>query len=120
MFRSAAGPKPDASNTLQRLCNTERMLKRTARVGRIGIVAFPNFAHWPNRLHVTTGHMPVTRARHYQWRDTPNIRVGTYADFEVLAGKCGLQVTDGFGLQAGQVVLRWPNLRASVAVFKFE
>ena len=120
MFRSAAGPKPDASNTLQRLCNTERMLKRTARVGRIGIVAFPNFAHWPNRLHVTTGHMPVTRARHYQWRDTPNIREGTYADFEVLAGKCGLQVTDGFGLQAGQVVLRWPNLRASVAVFNFE
>jgi hypothetical protein len=38
----------------------------------------------------------------------------------VLAGKCGLQVTDGFGLQAGQVVLRWPNLRASVAVFNFE
>jgi hypothetical protein len=44
----------------------------------------------------------------------------TYADFEVLAGKCGLQVTAGFGLQAGQVVLRWPNLRASVAVFNFE
>ena len=37
-------------------------------------MVFPNFAHWPNRLHVTTGHMPVTRARHYQWRDTPNIR----------------------------------------------
>jgi hypothetical protein len=38
----------------------------------------------------------------------------------VLAGKCGLQVTNGFGLQAGQVVLPWLNLRASVAVFKFE
>ena len=107
-------------DTLQHLRNTERMLKETARVGRIGIVAFPNFAHWPNRLHVLTGRMPVTRTLPYQWYDTPNIRVGTFADFEVLAGKCGLQVTDGFGLQAGRVVRRWPNLRASVAVFRFE
>ena len=28
------------------------MLRETARVGRIGIVSFPNFAHWPNRLRV--------------------------------------------------------------------
>jgi uncharacterized protein YdiU (UPF0061 family) len=49
-----------------------------------------------------------------------HIRVGTFADFEVLAGKCGLRVTAGFGLQVGQVVRRWPNLRASVAVFRFE
>jgi len=107
-------------DTLQHLKNTERMLRETARVGRIGIVAFPNFAHWPNRLHVLTGRMPVTRALPYQWYDTPNIRVGTFADFEVLAGTCGLQVTDRFGLQAGQVVRRWPNLLASVAVFRFE
>ena len=106
-------------DTLQHLRNTERMLKETARVGRIGIVAFPNFAHWPNRLRVLTGRMPVTRALPYQWYDTPNIRVGTFADFEVLAGKCGLVVTDRFGLQAGRVVRRWPNLRASVAVFRF-
>jgi methionine biosynthesis protein MetW len=70
---SVVEPKPDASNTLQRLCNTERMFKETTRVGRIGIVAFPDFAHWPNRLHVTTGRMPVTRARHCQWYDTPNL-----------------------------------------------
>jgi methionine biosynthesis protein MetW len=107
-------------DTLQHLRNTERMLRETARVGRIGIVAFPNFAHWPNRLHVMTGRMPVTRALPYQWYDTPNIRVGTFADFEVLAGKCGLQVSDSFGLQAGRVVRRWPNLMASVAVFRFE
>ncbi|MDO9091302.1 MAG: methionine biosynthesis protein MetW [Rubrivivax sp.] len=107
-------------DTLQHLRNTERMLRETARVGRIGVVTFPNFAHWPNRLHVLTGRMPVTRALPYQWHDTPNIRVGTFADFEVLAGACGLQVTDSFGLQAGRVVRRWPNLLASVAVFRFE
>jgi methionine biosynthesis protein MetW len=107
-------------DTLQHLRNTERMLRETARVGRIGIVSFPNFAHWPNRLHVLGGRMPVTKVLPYQWYDTPNIRVGTLADFEVLAGKTGLKVTDRFGLHDGRVVRHWPNLRASVAVFRFE
>ena len=106
--------------TLQHLRNTEKMLRETARVGRIGIVSFPNFAHWPNRLHVLTGRMPVTRTLPYQWFDTPNIRVTTFNDFEVLARRCGLAIGEGFGLQAGQVVRQWPNLMASVAVFKFE
>ena len=106
--------------TLQHLRNTENMLRETARVGRLGIVSFPNFAHWPNRLSVVRGRMPVTRALPYEWYDTPNIRVGTYADFEILARKNQLDIIDSFGLQGGQVVRRWPNLRASVAVFKFE
>jgi methionine biosynthesis protein MetW len=107
-------------DTLQHLRNTERMLRETARVGRIGIVSFPNFAHWPNRLHVLAGRMPVTRTLPFEWYDTPNIRVGTFADFELLARRCGLAVTDSFGLQRGEVVRRWPNLLASVAVFRFE
>lgn len=106
--------------TLQHLRNAEHMLRETARVGRIGIVSFPNFAHWPNRLAVLRGRMPVTKALPYEWYDTPNIRVGTYADFEVLAGKNGLSIIDSFGLQAGEVVRQWPNLMASVALFKFE
>ncbi|MFT3953908.1 MAG: methionine biosynthesis protein MetW [Piscinibacter sp.] len=106
--------------TLQHLRNTEKMLRETARVGRIGIVSFPNFAHWPNRLRVATGRMPVTKALPYEWYDTPNIRVGTYADFEVLARKDGLRILDSFGIQDGEAVRQWPNLLASVAVFKFE
>jgi methionine biosynthesis protein MetW len=107
-------------DTLQHLRNAEAMLRETARVGRIGILSFPNFAHWPNRLQVLKGRMPVTRVLPYQWYDTPNIRVGTHADFGLLARKCGLTVTDSFGLRHGQVVRRWPNLLASVAVFRFE
>jgi methionine biosynthesis protein MetW len=107
-------------DTLQHLRNTESMLRETARVGRLGIVSFPNFAHWPNRVRVATGRMPVTKTLPYQWYDTPNIRVGTYADFEVLARRNGLRVLESFGLQDGRVLRSWPNLRASVAVFKFE
>jgi methionine biosynthesis protein MetW len=107
-------------DTLQHLRATERMLRETARVGRLGIVSFPNFAHWMNRVRVAGGRMPVTKALPYQWYDTPNIRVGTYADFEVLAGKEGLNVLDSFGIQKGRITRHWPNLLASVAVFKFE
>ena len=105
-------------DTLQHLRNAEVMLRETARVGRIGIIAFPNFAHWPNRLSVLRGRMPGTRRLPYQWYDTPNIRVGTFKDFEALARKNGLQVLDAFGLEEGRVVRWLPNARASTAVFK--
>lgn len=107
-------------DTLQNLRNTQALLKETARVGRTAIVSFPNFGHWASRLSVLRGRMPVTKALPYQWFDTPNIRVATFADFEVLARQCGLRVLESFGLHHGQVVHGWPNLMASTAVFKFE
>lgn len=107
-------------DTLQHLRNAETMLRETARVGRQGVVAFPNFAHWPNRLSILRGRMPVTRRLPYQWYDTPNIRVGTYADFEVLARKNDLQITESFGVQDDRVVRWWPNARASTAVFRLQ
>ena len=105
-------------DTLQHLRNAEVMLRETARVGRVGIVAFPNFAHWPNRFSVLQGRMPVTKRLPYQWYDTPNIRVGTHADLGTLARKSGLRVIDSFGLQDGEV-MRWlPNWRAGTSVYK--
>ncbi len=106
-------------DTLQHLKNAETMLQETARVGRTGIVAFPNFGHWPNRLAVLLGRMPVTKRLPYQWFDTPNIRVGTFADFETLAARNRLKLSDSFGLQDGRTVRTAPNLLAGTAVFKF-
>ncbi|MDZ7921380.1 methionine biosynthesis protein MetW [Rhodoferax sp.] len=105
-------------DTLQHLRNAETMLRETARVGRVGIVAFPNFAHWPNRLSILQGRMPVTKRLPYQWYDTPNIRVGTHADLAVLAQRNGLRVLDSFGLQDGRAVRFAPNLRAGTSVYK--
>lgn len=105
-------------DTLQHLRNAEVMLRETVRVGRLGIVAFPNFAHWPNRLSILRGRMPVTRRLPYQWYDTPNIRVGTHADLAVLAERNGLKVLDSFGLQDGRVVRTAPNLLAGTSVYK--
>ena len=107
-------------DTLQHLRNAEVMLRETARVGKSGIVAFPNFAHWPNRLSILRGRMPVTARLPYEWYDTPNIRVGTFADFEVLARRNKLRVLDAFGLEGRREVRHWANLMASTAVFRFE
>ncbi len=105
-------------DTLQHLRNAETMLRETVRVGKTGIVAFPNFAHWPNRLSVLLGRMPVTKRLPYEWYNTPNIRVGTFADFVTLAQKNQLQIEDAFGLE-GDALIRWgTNWRASTAVFK--
>jgi hypothetical protein len=38
----------------------------------------------------------------------------------VLLRKDGFEVLDGFGIQDGRAVRRFPNLMASVAVFKFQ
>ena len=107
-------------DTLQHLRNAEVMLRETARIGKQGVVAFPNFAHWPNRLSILQGRMPVTKRLPYQWYDTPNIRVGTFKDFEVLALKNKLRILDSFGLQNGEIKRFLPNALASTAVFHFE
>jgi methionine biosynthesis protein MetW len=107
-------------DTLQHLRNAEVMLRETVRVGRMGILAFPNFAHWPNRLSILMGRMPVTKRLPFQWYDTPNIRVGTFADFAQLALQNHLKIIDSFGLQEGQEVRSQPNLMAGTAVFKLQ
>jgi methionine biosynthesis protein MetW len=105
-------------DTLQNLRNTEIVLQETVRVGKSGVVAFPNFAHWPNRLSVLSGRMPVTRRLPYQWHDTPNIRVGTHADLLWLAITNQFNILDHFGVDNGRVIRWMPNLRASTSVLK--
>lgn len=107
-------------DTLQNLRNTEAMLRETVRVGRLGIISFPNFAHWPNRWSVLKGRMPVTKALPYQWYDTPNIRVSTMKDFRRLAEKNGLRILDSFGLNQDQEIRWLANARAPKAIFVVE
>ena len=107
-------------DTLQHLRNAETMLRETTRVGKLGVIAFPNFAHWPNRLSILRGRMPVSKRMPYEWYNTPNIRVGTHADFGVLAARNGLRVLDNFDLHEGEVVRWCPNLLASTAVYQVQ
>jgi methionine biosynthesis protein MetW len=117
MFADASFDVVLQIDTLQHLRNAEVMLRETVRVGRVGIIAFPNFAHWPNRLSILKGRMPVTKRLPYQWYDTPNIRVGTHADLADLALRSGLKVQDSFGLHNGRTVRFAPNLLAGTSVY---
>lgn len=105
-------------DTLQHLRNAEVMLRETARVGRTGVVAFPNFAHWPNRLSILQGRMPVTRRLPYQWYDTPNVRFFTIADFDALCEQEGILIRERLAFDEDKVIVEEPNFLASVALYR--
>ncbi len=106
-------------SALQMMKNVEGVLRDIARVGREAIVSFPNFAHWPHRLALLTGRMPVSESLPYAWYDTPNLRCATIRDFEELAAEVGLEVIECVALSDnGDPVSFLPNWRGSLAVFR--
>lgn len=110
------------SQTLQALSRPDQVLDEMLRVGREGIVAFPNFGHWRPRLHlITQGRMPVSELMPYEWFDTPNIHFCTVKDFEVLCKEKGFKIlhkelTDGVNRLSG-LFSAMPNLFASTAIY---
>ncbi len=116
MFADASFDVVLQIDSLQHLHNTQSVLQEATRVGKLAILALPNFAHWRNRISILMGHMPVTKRLPHQWHDTPNIRVGTHVDLKNLVIQSGLILQDSFGLHENQVVRFLPNLLASTAV----
>ena len=90
-------------------------------VGRTGIVAFPNFAHWPNRISIARGRMPVTRRLPYQWYDTPNIHLCSIDDFRALCRDMGVRIERAIVLDRASKPISLPpllvNLLGEQAVF---
>jgi methionine biosynthesis protein MetW len=107
------------SQTLQATRHTEALMKEIVRVGREGIISFPNFGHWKNRLQIMQGHMPVSKILPYQWYDTPNVHLCTLNDFELLCDHLGIRILGRHVMNEGGDVNLLPNLRGSVAVYRF-
>ncbi len=105
-------------SALQMMKNVEGVLREITRVGREAIVSFPNFAHWPHRLALVKGRMPVSKSLPYEWYDTPNLRFATIGDFAELANEVGLEVLECKALHDGKPVAFLPNWRGSLAVFR--
>ncbi len=119
MFADDAFDSVLCLSALQMMKNVEGVLRDIARVGREAIVSFPNFAHWPHRLALLGGRMPVSESLPYQWYDTPNLRCATIRDFSELADEVGLQVIECVALKDdGTPVAFLPNWRGSLAVFR--
>ncbi|HYC35881.1 MAG TPA: methionine biosynthesis protein MetW [Usitatibacter sp.] len=107
------------SQTLQAMWNVEGVMKEMLRVGREGIVTFPNFGYWRHRLDIFRGHMPVSKTLPHSWYDTPNIHLCTVKDFEDLCRKLGAEILDERVLHEGRQVRLMPNLFGSLGVFRF-
>ena len=81
------------SQTLQQVYAPDRLIRSILRIGRNGIVSFPNFSHWRIRLQLLlTGMAQVTSQLPYQWYDTPNIRVITIKDFILFSKQVGFMI----------------------------
>ncbi|BBP02682.1 methionine biosynthesis protein MetW [Sulfuriferula plumbiphila] len=119
VFESGSFDHVILSQTLQAMRHTEAILREMLRVGREGIVTFPNFGYWKNRLQVLRGNMPVSDDIPYQWYDTPNVHLCTMHDFEALCIKLGFHIRERVVMTAGTPVRFLPNLAGSLAVYRF-
>jgi len=108
------------SLTLQAVRNTEGIVLDMLRVGREGIVTFPNFGYWRHRLQVLGGHMPVTVNLPFQWYNTPNVHLCTIGDFEQFCRQHSIRILQRLVLSEGRRVVVMPNLLGSLAVYRFE
>ena len=111
------------SQTLQIMRNPALVLREMLRVGKRGIVTFPNFGYWRVRSDLTfRGRMPVSEAIPFSWYDTPNIHHTTLKDFRSFVSANGGAIEREIPLRAGEwrreisEAQWWPNLLADTVV----
>ena len=112
------------SQTLQQVYKPATLLKEMLRVGRRGVVSFPNFSHWRIRVQLLlSGQAPRTSELPYEWWNTPNIRVITLKDFRKFCRTHALPILEEAALdtdyrrQDGHVLSLWKSWRARYGIF---
>jgi len=108
------------SQTLQAMHNTERIVLEMLRVGEEIIVTFPNFGYWRNRMQITAGRMPVSKALPYQWYDTPNVHLCTINDFDDFCKNHKIEILERRVITDGKEVDFLPNLLGSLAMYRLK
>ncbi len=113
------------TQSLQAMHFPDRLLQEMLRIGRQGIVSFPNVGHWKCRLQFALGgQMPITRTLGHNWYDTPNIRLCTLKDFEELCRRKDINIMQRTALdyshRASAVINLMPNLLAEIALYRFQ
>ena len=112
------------SQTLQQVYAPALLIHSLLRIGKKGIVSFPNFSHWRVRMQLLlSGFAPITRQLPYEWYDTPNIRVITLKDFRKFIDQVGLSILKEVAINTnsqdkrGNIVKVLPNLLATYGIF---
>lgn len=111
------------SLTLQSIKRATELIDEMMRVGKEGIISFPNFGYWKIRLQLALGgKMPVSKRLPYEWHDTPNIRLCTIKDFEQFCIDRDIQILESrvlnnqYKSNLTQSIL--PNLFGSIAMYR--
>lgn len=108
------------SQTLQAVHRTELIVREMLRVGKEGIVTFPNFGYWQHRLDILRGRMPVSEDLPYQWYDTPNIHLCTLKDFETFCARLGVRILERMVLTRGRPIQSRANFFGAMAVYRLQ
>lgn len=124
-FRDGSFDYVVMTQALQAMQRPDRVLAEILRVGRSGIVTFPNFGHWRVRLALARGRMPTTPALPEEWYSTANIHLCTVADFEDLCRERAWkirqrQLMNHRRSDTGGALGLLPNLFAEVALYRLE
>lgn len=107
------------SQTLQAMKHTEKIIHEMLRVGKEGIVTFPNFGHWKNRFQVLFGHMPVSQTLPYKWFDTPNVHLCTLSDFESFCHQREVHILERRVMNGNRRITLAPNFFGMLAFYRF-
>ena len=109
------------SRTLQAVYDVEGVLNELVRIGKKGIVSFPNFAYYKLRKMLTEqGRAPESLGiLNNKWYNTPNIRFFSIADFESLCEEKGYIIHNRVAIdtEAGKEINSNINNNADLAIF---
>lgn len=111
------------TQALQAVRRPDEMIDEMLRLGRQGIVTFPNFGYWRCRYYLTwKGKMPMSKSLPHTWYNTPNIHLCTFKDFEELCRQKHIKILNRMVVDANfeqtRFSLMWPNLFAEFAVYR--
>lgn len=110
------------TQTIQAVRYPHRLLHEMLRIGRQGIVTFPNMGHWKCRLQLCFGRMPVTPHLPDTWYGTPNIHICTIRDFEDFCDQENIEVLERTTVdvehRAGIAMRLLPNLLGEIALYR--
>ena len=111
------------TQTLQAVSYPDRVLEEMLRVGREGIVTFPNFGHWKSRLNIALqGRMPLSESLPHAWYNTPNIRLCTLKDFEKLCADKNISIVQRSVVNHAHretLAMNWsPNFFGEIALYR--
>ena len=111
------------AHAIQTVHFPDKVLSEMLRIGREGIVTFPNFGHWRCRIYLALqGRMPVSRFLPFEWFDTPNIHFCTVKDFEKLCSDKNIKIQSrsmiSGGILSSTLASFWPNLFSLTAIYR--